>query len=124
MNRSRVAAVLRGAVLCTIVVIGTAACGSDDKASEFTGRWDGPGGVELTLRSDGEASGNDGCNAFGATWKATSDTEGTFEPGRSTLVACEDAGWSDPAQLALVDGQLLVKDSSGTTLSTLEPADD
>lgn len=112
------------AVLCTFVLLGAAACGSDDESPGLAGRWDGPDDVELTLKADGTATGSDGCNSFGATWAATSDTEGTIKVGRTTLKACEAAGWTDPAQLAIVDDELVVKDSSGKTLSTLEPDDD
>lgn len=122
MELSGTAHVLRLAALCTTVLLAAAACGSDEGSPGMAGQWTGPAGVELTLDTDGEASGNDGCNAFGGSWKATNDTEATFELGRSTLVACEDAGWTDPAKLTLARGNLIVKDSSGATLSTLEPA--
>jgi heat shock protein HslJ len=117
INRASVVAALVASSVLT-------ACGSDDASSELEGRWDGPGRATISLKEDGTAQGNDGCNDVAAAWKATSDTAGDFTITESSEMACPGVtGWGEAAAYFVSDDTLTIEDSEGEDLTELVRAD-
>ncbi|MFF1876720.1 META domain-containing protein [Leifsonia sp. NPDC058230] len=90
---------------------------------DFAGSWGTvqPGQPSLTIASDGDFNGTDGCNALAGTGKLDGDTY-VFGPFASTLVACEGVTpWLNLAATATVaDNTLTVFRTDGTQIGTLD----
>jgi hypothetical protein len=113
INRASVVAALVASSVLT-------ACGSGGATSELEGRWDGPGRATISLKEDGTAEGNDGCNDVAAAWKSTSDTTGAFTITESSDMGCEGViGWGEAAAYVVSDDKLTIEDSDGEDLTEL-----
>lgn len=91
-----------------------------------------PAGVTATLRFHaGRASGNAGCNAYGASYEISADGSVKFGGAMSTKMAClQPAGAMETergvfaalqhaVKMALQDGRLVVLDAGGRPLAKL-----
>jgi heat shock protein HslJ len=84
----------------------------------------------LAFGAGDRATGSDGCNRYGATYRA-SGAALTVTPGGATMMACAEpvmeqarafmSALSATRSHALVGGQLLLRDDAGTVIATLAP---
>lgn len=91
-------------------------------AGDAAGTWgvDKPGEPNLTLSSDGQLSGSDGCNRLVGTWSQTGSTV-DFGEVASTMMACQNVDtWLSGLSNGRVDGTTLhVLDADGAEIGTL-----
>ncbi|SDX34732.1 META domain-containing protein [Arthrobacter sp. cf158] len=92
--------------------------------SPFVGAWGEPNDAKkpsLDLKSDGSATGTDGCNRLIGSWKEDGKTV-SFSGFSSSRMACEGVDtWLSNAATARIqeDGKLAVFGQDGTQLGTL-----
>ncbi|MDJ0335697.1 META domain-containing protein [Salinibacterium sp. G-O1] len=104
---------------------------ADLAVGSIAGRWLPEGvsvstGAKVDFAVDGTWTGSDGCNVSGGRWAAGSGGGFLASSGLSTLMACDGApvpGWVSQAQLAGLDGEVLVLlDRGGVELGRLVKA--
>jgi len=84
-----------------------------------------PTGVTPTIVfADGEASGNNGCNQWGASYEVTEDGGLLFGQARSTLMACEGPGAKTEASFSEAIRLTQSYEASSGTLTLLDEAGD
>lgn len=128
---SAVAAVLSATLALTLTLTLAGCTGSSETTSPETsasasalGTWGDPTAADqpwLTFTEDSSVMGFDGCNTLRGGWSQTGDTV-VFGPLAATQMYCENVdSWLSGAATATVRGtDLIVLDSSGDTIGTLE----
>lgn len=123
---------LRRVVLIALLLPVLAACtDSAGAAASPVGAWGDPtdptdpSRPSLVLAEDGRLSGTDGCNRLTGSWTVDGTTL-TFSALASTMMFCEgvDTWLLGAAAADLVAGSLVIRDSSGTVLGTLERSEE
>lgn len=120
---------LRRAVLIALLLPVLAACtDSTGSAASPVGAWGDPtdpSRPSLVLAEDGRLSGTDGCNRLTGSWTVDGTTL-TFSALASTMMFCEgvDTWLLGAAAADLVAGSLVIRDSTGTVLGTLERSEE
>lgn len=105
-------------IAATIGLAGCASEAGDDSGIDAVGTWGDPSAEQaayLSLDSDGNLTGSDGCNRLTGTWKLNPADQVQFEDVASTRMACE--GVETP-----LDG-LAVATISGTTMTVFGEGD-
>jgi hypothetical protein len=97
------------------------ACGADGAASKLSGRWNGSGDATITLKADGTARGNDGCNDVGVAWTSKDDRSGSFLVTETNDTGCPTGvtGWEDAATYFISADKLTIENSEGEDLAEL-----
>lgn len=105
-----------------LAALGLAACSGGGTTSPV-GSWgtDAQGETSLEFADDGSYSGSDGCNRVMGSWEAAGNGF-SIGPMASTMMACQgvDVWLLDPASVEVNGDTLVVLDSSGNELGTLD----
>ncbi|MBT2585131.1 META domain-containing protein [Arthrobacter sp. ISL-95] len=121
-TRHRTFRIVYLASMAAIVMAGCAGSGT----SPFVGVWGDAGDAKqpsLDLKSDGNATGTDGCNRLMGSWKEDGKTI-SFGGFASTRMACEGVDtWLSNASTAKIqeNGELAVFGQGGDEIGTLAP---